>query len=68
MQTLLSFDCLVQSERHHSVCLHALQILESLDVVPEKSIMRVTFVPKGRVPMRSTGSVEQRIELLSGLT
>ena len=28
----------------------------------------VTFVLKGRVPMRSTGSVEQPIELLSGLT
>ena len=28
----------------------------------------VTFVSKGRVPMRSTGSVEQPIELLSGLT
>ena len=28
----------------------------------------VTFLSKGRVPMRSTGSVEQSIELLSGLT
>ena len=28
----------------------------------------VTYVSKGRVPMRSTGSVEQPIELLSGLT
>ena len=28
----------------------------------------VTFVSIGRVPMRSTGSVEQPIELLSGLS
>ena len=28
----------------------------------------VTYVSMGRVPMRSTGSVEQPIELLSGLT
>ena len=28
----------------------------------------VTFVSKGRAPMRSTGSVEQPFELLSGLT
>ena len=28
----------------------------------------VTYVSKGRVPMRSTGSIEQPIELLSGLT
>ena len=28
----------------------------------------VTYVSKGRVPMRSTGSVEQPIELFSGLT
>ena len=28
----------------------------------------VKYVSKGRVPMRSTGSVEQPIELLSGLT
>ena len=28
----------------------------------------VTFMSKGRVPMRSTGSVAQPIELLSGLT
>ena len=31
-------------------------------------ILIVTYVSKGRVPMRSTGSVEQPIELLSGLT
>ena len=28
----------------------------------------VTFMSKGRVPMRSTGSVEQPMELLFGLT
>ena len=28
----------------------------------------VMYVSKGRFPMRSTGSVEQLIELLSGLT
>ena len=28
----------------------------------------VTFLSKGRIPMRSTGSVAQPIELLSGMT
>ena len=31
-------------------------------------VLIVTYVSKGRVLMRSTGSVEQPIELLSGLT